>query len=409
MQEDSADLHTIAGQHAGDSDSSLVDDMVNQERDEIIRNARRVLIKVGSAVLTNEDGLNNEVVEALARQVASLHRRGVEVILVSSGAVAAGRGMIRFQGLADLPEVRGIPDRQAASAIGQSRLMHTYDKAFDDHGILTAQILLTKDDFRSNQRFLNACNTFDALLAWGAIPIVNENDTIVVRELEFGDNDSLASLLLNLVEADLFVNLTSAAGVFDKNPLEHDDAALICCIHDIDNMDLRALCAGKTSVGSGGMFSKLLAARRAAQRGVPTLILSGKDIDAIHRAFSGEHLGTWVRATGKHVSRRKFRLAYNREPGGAVLLDEGAVRALTERGKSLLPAGIKSVEGNFVRGALVRILSMDRTTLGVGLSNYKAADLKRIAGKKSLEAEDILGYCYHEAIHRDNMLLDAAI
>jgi len=382
---------------------------VQKERHEVISRASRVIVKVGSAVLTNRDGLDHAVLENLVRQLAALHKKNLDVVLVSSGAVAAGRGMIRCQGKDNMPELRGIPDRQAASAIGQSRLMHAYDKAFDEHGILSAQILLTKDDFRSNRRFLNACNAFDALFAWRAVPIVNENDTVVVQELEFGDNDSLASLLLNMVEADLFVNLTSADGVYDANPLENPAASQICCISDIDRLDLDSLCGGKTSVGSGGMYSKLLAARRAAQRGVPTLIISGRDQSSLERAFAGEPIGTWVSATGRHVSRRKFRIAYNREPGGVIVVDSGAVRALTEGHKSLLPAGILMVEGNFDRGAPVRIVDEAGDMLGVGLCNYKASDLRRIMGKKLSEAEPILGYCYNEAVHRDNLLLDAAL
>lgn len=382
---------------------------IQKERQTVIGRAKRVLIKVGSAVLTNADGLDHEVLEGLVRQLATLHAKGLDIVLVSSGAVAAGRGMIRFQGKANKPELRGIPDRQAASAIGQSRLMHAYDKAFDEHGILSAQVLLTKDDFRSNRRFLNACNAFSALFAWRAVPIVNENDMVVVDELEFGDNDKLASLLLNMVEADLFVNLTSADGVYDANPLENPAASAICCIQDIVKLDLDSMCGGKTSVGSGGMYSKLLAAQRAAQRGVPTLILGGRRLDALVRAFDGELLGTWVRATGKHVSRRKFRLAYNREPGGIIVVDAGARRALIEGRKSLLPIGITHVEGNFDRGATVRIVDEAGTILGVGLCNYKAVDLRRIMGKKSGEAASILGFCFNEAVHRDNLLLDAAI
>ncbi len=385
-----------------------------QERQQTLANAKRVLVKVGSAVLTDERGLDLTVVNSLARQLASLHGRGLQIALVSSGAVAAGRGLLRSY--ANSPHVtggesmRGMPARQAASAIGQSRLMHAYDQALDVLGVLTAQVLLTKDDFRSQRRFLNACNTFDRLFAWRALPIVNENDTVVVDELEFGDNDSLAALLLNLVEADLLVNLTSAPGVFDANP-DTADAPPACleCIPDIDKLDLSAMCGGKTSVGSGGMHSKLLAARRAAQRGVPTLILRGREPNALVRAFDGEPIGTWVRPTGQHVSRRKFRIAYNREPSGALTVDAGAVTALVQRGKSLLPAGVVEVEGNFDRGALVRIQDQAGVTIGVGLCNYKAADLRRIAGKKNIEAETILGFCYHEAVHRDNLLLGAAI
>jgi len=383
------------------------------ERAEILAKARRVVVKVGSAVLTTPLGLNLDIVESLADQLATLMDRGVTIALVSSGAVASGRGVLRAMDVDRSREPRGMPDRQAASAIGQSRLMHAYDQAFGRRGKITAQVLLTKDDFQSRPRFLNACNTFDTLFAWGALPIVNENDTVAVQELEFGDNDRLACLLLNLVEADLFVNLTTAGGVFTCNPDADAGAARLDSIDDIASLDLAQLCGGKTSVGSGGMYSKLLSARRAAQRGVPTLILAGHDPRCLLRAFEGEDVGTWVRATGKRISRRKFRLAYNTEPTGIVRVDAGAVLALVTGGKSLLPAGIIAVEGNFSRGALVRIVDGSQgpgpKTLAVGLINYKAADLKRIAGKKCSEIEYILGYSYNEAVHRDNMLLDAAL
>ncbi len=388
---------------------------ITEERSRVLAKARRVLVKVGSAVLTDERGLNLDVVNSLSRQLAALHSRDIDIALVSSGAVAAGRAALRLQNASPYlsgggEDMRGVPDRQAASAIGQSRLMHAYDQAFDVLGVLTAQILLTKDDFRNPRRFLNACNTFDKIFSWRVLPIINENDTVVVDELEFGDNDSLASLLLNLMEADLFVNLTSAPGVYAANPDTQDaPQCFMECIPDIGSLDIEAMCGAKTGVGSGGMHSKLLAARRAAQRGVPTLILCGKEPDALIRAFDNHPLGTWISATGMSVSRRKFRLAYNSEPDGVLTVDDGAVKALVQKGKSLLPAGLLQVEGDFDRGALVRIQDRQGATLGVGLCNYRASELQRIAGKKSNEVETILGYCYNEAIHRDNMLLGAAI
>ena len=246
-------------------------------------------------------------------------------------------------------------------------------------------------------------------MAWRVVPIVNENDTVVVRELEFGDNDHLSSLLLNLVEADLYVNLTSARGVYSQSPDCTVNPNCLEYIEDIARLDVEAMCGCKTAVGSGGMLSKLLAARRAAQLGVPTLILSGKELRSLVRAFEGEPLGTWVVPEEKKISRRKFWLAYNTRPSGEIAVDAGAVRALTKQGKSLLPAGVTAAQGNFQRGALVRILSQDNAPLGVGLTNYKAADLRRIMGKKTKEIEPILGYRYDEAVHRDNLLLDAAV
>lgn len=376
-----------------------------QERERILNSAKRVVVKVGSAVLTTGLGVDISVVRSLAGQLAQLHDRGTDVVLVSSGAVAAGRNVLR-----SCCEIKGMPDKQAASAVGQSRLMHFYNEAFEGHGKLSAQILLTRDDLKSRHRFLNARNTFASLLQWRAIPIVNENDTVAVQELEFGDNDSLASLLLNVVEADLYVNLTSASGVYADNPDTVTDACALDVIEDIHGLDLNRMCGGKTSVGTGGMYSKLVAAGRAAQLGVPTLILSGREPDAIVRAFSGEMLGTWICADRKAVSRRKFWMAYNGDPSGVLVLDDGAVQAVSTGGKSLLPAGIVRVEGSFQRGALVRVADPQGVVIGLGLCNYAAADLRKVLGMKSSELQKVLGdNRYPEAIHRDNLLMDAVV
>ncbi|GAB6057309.1 glutamate 5-kinase [Desulfonatronum parangueonense] len=375
-----------------------------EHRHQVLANAKRILIKVGSAVLTSEQGLDLRVVSRLADQMSSLHDRGLDLVLVSSGAVAAGRKVI-----SNLCLGVHLPEKQAAAAIGQSRLMHAYDEAFERFGKVTAQILLTKDDLRSRSRFLNARHTFQTLLTWRAIPIVNENDSVAVQELKFGDNDSLASLLLNMVEADLFINLTSAQGVFDDNPDENPAAACLECITDILTLEPSKLCRGKTGAGSGGMYSKLLAAKRAAQLGVPTLIVSGKEKFGLEKVFDGEMLGTWVMPQEKSISRRKFWMAYNQETDGEIWVDAGAVKALRQGGKSLLPAGIVDIAGNFGVGALVRIIEPEGRPIGVGLSNYKAVELKRIMGRKSSEIASVLGQCsYSEAVHRDNMLLDIA-
>lgn len=372
-----------------------------------LRQARRVLVKVGSAVLTTDKGLNLAVVQDLARQLAALHARGLDVVLVSSGAVAAGRGVIRAPG-----GLSALPDRQAASAIGQSRLMHAYDEAFAGHGVVSAQVLLTRDGLRARKRFLNARNTFATLLEWRAVPIVNENDTVSVEELEFGDNDFLASLLINLVEADVFLNITSAPGVYAANPDLDPHAACLDCIEDVAALDVKAMCGGGTAAGRGGMYSKLLAAQRVAQLGAPTLILPGSEPDAVTRAMDGECVGTFVMPDDHRISRRKFWMAYNAAPSGTIRVDEGAVRALTQKHRSLLPVGVTGVEGRFGRGSLVRVAGPDGTVLGLGLCNYSAAETRRVMGKKSTELRDILGESkvpYPEVVHRDNLLLDAVV
>ncbi|MDR0239494.1 MAG: glutamate 5-kinase [Deltaproteobacteria bacterium] len=374
------------------------------ERAGALAQARCIVVKVGSAVLAGPGGLDTGVMEAIVAQLALLRGQGRRVVLVSSGAVAAGRAALGPE-----RDTRSMSGRQAAAAVGQSRLMHTYDQLFVRHNLLSAQVLLTRDDLRSRQRFLNIRNTFMTLLDWGAVPVVNENDTVAVQELRFGDNDCLASLLLNPVEAELFVNLTSAGGVFSADPQRYPDAKLLPCVECVRELKLDELCGAKTTLGSGGMYSKLLAARRAAQLGVPTLILPGREPQVIARAFAGEEFGTWVRPEGQSISRRKYWLAYQSDPQGEIEVDDGAAKALMERGSSLLPGGVCRVEGNFQPAALVRIHIQGRT-LGVGLSNYSAADLRRIMGRPRLEVAALLGDAhYPEVIHRDNMLLDAAV
>jgi len=375
-----------------------------EERADALAQARCIVVKVGSAVLAGPTGLDTGVMEEFVGQIALLRKQGRRVVLVSSGAVAAGRAA-----LGPGRDTRSMSGRQAASAVGQSRLMHAYDQLFARHTLLSAQVLLTRDDLRGRQRFLNIRNTFTELLDWGAVPVVNENDTVAVQELRFGDNDCLSSLLLNVAEAELFVNLTSAAGVFSSDPQRDPDARILPCLERIRELKLDDLCGAKTTLGTGGMYSKLLAARRAAQLGVPTLILPGREAQIIARAFAGEELGTWVRPEAQSVSRRKYWLAYQSDPQGEIEVDDGAAKALVERGSSLLPGGVCRVEGNFQPAALVRIHIRERT-LGVGLSNYSAADLRRIMGRPRLEVAALLGDAhYPEVIHRDNMLLDAAV
>ncbi len=418
-----------------------------QERARVLSQARVVVVKVGSAVLTDASGLNSQVLEGLAAQLAFLRdlpltgedaasagqpepaphatdasapaQGARRIVLVSSGAVAAGRAALASRGRAVEPT--GLSARQAAAAVGQGQLMQAWDKVFLAYGMPTAQVLLTRDDLRARQRFLNARNTFAELLQWGVLPIVNENDTVSISELKFGDNDCLASLLVNLVEADLFINLTSSSGVLAADPQKHPDAPVMDYIDDVAALDLGQLCGGKTSVGTGGMYSKLLAARRAAQLGVPTLILPGREPAVIGRAFAAAGAcsapaghepfdrGTWVRPAHHAIARRKFWLAYQSDPAGSVHVDDGAARALLHKGGSLLPGGVRAVEGGFQCGGLVRVLH-NGESIGVGLSNYSAPDLKKIMGLKRHEVAAILGDAhYPEVIHRDNLLLDAAI
>ncbi|SOB60023.1 Glutamate 5-kinase [Pseudodesulfovibrio profundus] len=380
-------------------------------RENLLENVRRVVIKVGSAVLTTPEGIDPHAIERLAAQIAILSNRNMEVVLVSSGAVAAGRQRICERMKNCSREYNDMASRQAASAIGQGRLMHDYDEAFARYDKATAQVLLTRSGLKRRSRFLNARNTMERLLEWGAIPIVNENDTVSTRELEFGDNDTLGAMCLGLVGADLFVNLTSADGVYDRNPDTNPDAKPIPVIENIACMDIEAMCDGKTNVGTGGMYSKLRAARRAAQLGVPTLIVSGKGPFDLVAALEGTcGGGTLVLPECKTVSSKKFWLAYHDDPCGSILIDKGAARALLTNGKSLLPIGISDIRGCFDREALVFIKTLDGDELGVGMSNFSSSELEQMKGKRTDEIELIFGADIpDEAVHRDNMLLDAAI
>ena len=383
-----------------------------EEKQQILEHARCVVFKVGSAVLTDAEGLNASVMASLSRQIAAL-RGPVDgqmrrIILVTSAAVAAGRSVLTARGVP--AQTAGLSARQAAAAIGQGRLIRAWDDAFAAQGLAIAQVLLTRDDFRSSERLLNAKNTFAELLSWGIIPVVNENDTVSTAELKFGDNDSLSSLLVTLTGAELFVNITSAPGVFGANPAANPETTVMPVVEDVFALNLGQLCGGKTSVGTGGMYSKLLAARRAAQRGAATFILPGRSPDVLIRAFAGEEpLGTWVRPRSRSISTRKFWLAYKSSPSGTVEIDDGAAEALEHRGCSLLPGGVVAVQGSFQKGALVRV-THHGLSMGVGLSNYSSAEIERIRGLRRIEVAAILGDAhYPEVIHRDNFLLDAAI
>ncbi len=379
--------------------------------------ARMLVIKVGSAVISGPDGLDLSSMANIAAQISALCYTRADsgakrrAILVTSGAVAAGRACLAACG--KKLEKYSLAQKQAAAAVGQGLLMEAWTNVFKSHAMPVAQILLTRDDFRSRERFLNARNTFSELQSFEVVPSVNENDTVSVSELKFGDNDCLSSLLVNLAEADLFINLTSAPGVKADNPQTNPDAPFLEIIEDISSLEIRKICGEKTASGSGGMYSKLLSARRVSQLGVGTLIIPGRKKDALLAAFglapADEFNGTWVCPAAHAISSRKFWLAYQSNPAGLVEIDNGAANALANHGASLLPGGITSVEGVFPRGAIVEIRSGVQV-LGVGLTNYNSAILKKIIGLKRHEVAAILGQAhYPEVVHRDNMLLHAAI
>lgn len=371
-------------------------------RAQILNKAKRIVIKIGSRVLAGDvNGLDRELIGRLAAEVAALRAAGREVIIVSSGAVAAGRKEL---GIAGRP--KSIPQKQAAAAIGQSHLIRAYEEAFAVFGLRVAQILLTRDDLANRRRFLNARATLDTLLDFGVTPIINENDTVVFEEIKFGDNDNLSALVTNLAEAQLLVILTDIDGFYEADPRTNPDARLIHLVKSITREMERAAGGSGSAVGTGGMVTKLAAAKKAGQFGVATLMLNGRCPAVLTAAFAGEDLGTLFLPEEASLNRRKHWIAHTLKPSGKLVVDEGARTVLARQGKSLLPSGVVRVEGKFDRGACVRIVAADGTELARGLVGYSHAEIERIRGHRSGEIEAILGYKYgDEIIHRDNLVL----
>ncbi|GIK46366.1 MAG: glutamate 5-kinase [Betaproteobacteria bacterium] len=366
-----------------------------------ISQARRLVVKVGSALVTaNGAGLALEFIGELARQIARLREDGREVLLVSSGAIAAG-----MQRLGWTARPHAMHELQAAAAVGQMGLAQAYETCFSQYGLKTAQILLTHEDLADRLRYLNARSTLTALLALGVVPIINENDTVVTDEIKFGDNDTLGALVANLVEAEALVILTDQAGLFTSDPRK-DPAATLVAEHRADDPALEAMAGGAGSgISKGGMLTKVRAAQRAARSGAHTLIASGREADVLPRLARGEALGTLLFATATPLAARKQWLADHLQLAGSLVLDAGAVQALAA-GKSLLPVGVTAVEGEFERGAAVACRSADGREIARGLVNYSSSEARRIARQPSTEIEAILGYLDEpELIHRDNMVL----
>lgn len=374
--------------------------MADDTRKEIAA-ARRWVVKVGSALLTNDGrGLDNTVIANLVAQIVALRARGAEVVLVSSGAVAAG--IVRL-GWPRRPQQ--LHDLQAAAAVGQSILVRAYENACDEHGLATAQILLGHDDITARDRYLNARATLTTLLGLGVLPIVNENDTVVTDEIRFGDNDTLAALVANLIDADALLLLTDQLGLFEADPRQHPEARLVD-MRDVHDTSLDSMAGEGGALGRGGMVTKLRAARLAARSGTETLITSGRLEDVIHRVSAGENLGTWLRTGKQPQNARKQWLAGMVQIPGSVELDEGAVRVLREAGRSLLPVGVRAVRGRFQRGDMVSCLGPDGREVARGLVNYSDAETRRILGQPSAAIAGLLGYQGdEELIHRDNLVL----
>ena len=371
-------------------------------RRELFKKIKRVVVKIGSRVLTDDDGaLDMGVIGRICDDIALLRQQGRQVVVVSSGAIAAGRSEL---GMTEKPKT--IPHKQAAAAIGQTRLMRAYEEALARHGLKVAQVLLTSEDLASRQRFLNARATLDALLGFGVIPVINENDTVVVEEIKFGDNDNLSALVTNVAEAELLVILTDIDGFFSADPRSNPDAALIPLVRGITREVERAAGGSGSTVGTGGMATKVAAAKKAGKSGVPTIIVPGKREGVITALMGGEEVGTLFLPPDAGLNRRKHWIAYTLKPAGRVFVDDGAREVLLNKGKSLLPSGIVRVEGRFERGASVRICGADEQEFARGLSDYSSSEITRLAGYKSCQIEDILGYRYgDEIIHRDNLVV----
>jgi glutamate 5-kinase len=374
---------------------------MNQQRRICFERARRIVVKVGSNVLTEDNGLNIATVRTVSRQICRLTEDGIQVILVSSGAMASG---IRKVGLSKRPDE--IPKRQAVAAVGQAGLILEYEQAFARCHKKVAQILLTGDDLSNRQRYLNARNTLNTLLAWRIVPIINENDTVMTEEIQFGDNDTLAAMITLLMDADILINLTDIDGLYNKDPRVHTDAELIPVVYKIEKRLEKMASDIPGALGTGGMSSKIKAARKLNTAGIPMVIANGRKPNILTRLLGGSDEGTFFIPRDEKLASRKCWIAFNLKPKGTVIIDDGAAIAILKRGKSLLPSGITGVEGDFNVGAPVEFKTRQSDALGIGLVNYSAVDLIKIIGLKSGEIKDRLGYKpYDEAIHRDNLAI----
>jgi len=383
-------------------------------RKEILKGLKRIVIKVGSSIITKREKRNNEWanelnannVRLLARTIRQIVDRNCEVVLVSSGAIMAGRERL------DLHRVDlSIPEKQACAAIGQSYLMHTYEKKFEKEGIKVAQILLGHDDLRNRKRFLNAKHTLEALLEHKVIPIINENDSVTIDEIKIGDNDTLSATVACLLNAQLLIILSDVDGLFSRDPsskMREGDAPMKIIEHvDCITQKIEKLAGGsKSKVTVGGMYTKILAAKQTMSFGIPTLIVNGFDKSIAEKIYKGKSVGTLFWAGREKIKKRKHWIAHTLKPSGKITIDSGAEKAILSRGKSLLPAGVIKVEGKFEFGNAVRILGEDGKEIARGLVNYNFRDLGSIMGMRTSAVKKIFeDNFYNEVIHRDDLTL----
>jgi glutamate 5-kinase len=364
-------------------------------RKEQLANVRKILVKVGSAVLTGEDGLDLNIIEQLVGDIAALRERGFQVVLVSSGAIASGKHRMGIEG-----KLKSIPQKQAAAAIGQGRLMRVYSNAFGKHGLFVGQVLLTMSDITDRKRFLNIRNTLFTLMDWGVITIINENDTVAVDEIKFGDNDHLAAMVV--------INLTSTEVLYDRNPADSGKAKLIPLVTEITPEIEAAATEEATPVGMGGMKSKVQAAKKVTASGIPYIIAPGRRVGVLQEIMDGKETGTLFLPLAEHLNSRKYWIAFTLRSRGRLLIDDGAKEALIRDGKSLLPSGVTQVEGDFALGDPVTCMDAAGNAIAKGLVNYSADEIRKIMGLKSSRIEQVLGYKdYDEVIHRDNLAVTA--
>lgn len=368
----------------------------------LLQNSKTLIVKVGSSLVTNNgEGLDRNAIAAWAEQISALVKQGKHVVLVSSGAVAEG-----MQRLGWKKRPVEVNELQAAAAVGQMGLVQMYESCFAQHGLHTAQILLTHEDLSDRKRYLNARSTLKTLLALKVIPIINENDTVVTEEIRFGDNDTLGALVANLIEADALVILTDQQGLYSADPRKDSNAAFIN-FEMAGNPTLEQMAGGAGSnVGTGGMLTKILAAKRAANSGAHTVIASGREPNVLVRLSAGEAVGTHLEAGQMKIVAKKQWLADHLRLGGKLILDAGAANVLTKEGKSLLAIGVVDVQGTFERGDVVACVNADGVELARGIVNYNSQEVARIKRKPSQEIEQILGYVEEsELIHRDNLVV----
>ena len=370
-------------------------------RKETFANIKRVLIKIGSAVLTGENGLDLQIIEQLVDEMAQLRKAGYQIVIVTSGAIASGKHRMGITG-----KLKSMPQKQAAAAIGQSRLMRVYSNAFGKYGIFVAQMLLTMSDLTDRKRYLNVRNTLSTLIDWEVVPIINENDSVAVDEIKFGDNDSLAAMMTNIMDAQLLINLTSTEGLYDRNPSGSTKAKLISLVEEFTPEIESAATDDTSHIGLGGMKSKVIAARAVTSSGVPCVIAPGKRKGILHDIFAGKEIGTLFLPASDRLKSRKHWIAFTLKSRGKLYLDDGARDALINEGKSLLPSGISGIEGEFSVGDPVTCVDAKGAPLAKGLVNYSSSEIRKIMGLKTAKIEQVLGYKdYDEIIHRDNLVV----